>query len=72
MTSTVPVVLITGAGGEGIGSNTAVRFAKAGYIVAATDICPLDATVKAVEATGARCLPLYLDVCKRESVEQGK
>lgn len=67
-----PVVFITGAGGEGIGLNTAVRFAKAGYTVVASDIAPLDAAVKAVESHGQKCVPLHLDVCKSESVNQGE
>ena len=67
-----PVVLITGAGGQGIGFSTAVKFAKEGYTVVATDIAPLDHTAKAVEQAGARCIPLHMDVTKSESVNHGK
>lgn len=66
------VVLVTGAAGGGIGTCSAVRFAEEGYDVVATDIKPLDAVKKAVEGKGARCLALHLDVCKSESVNEGK
>lgn len=71
--SKAPVVLITGAGGQGIGFSSAVKFAKMGYRVVATDISPLQATVDAVAAVGQLpCYPLYMDVCSSDSVNQGR
>lgn len=65
-----PVVLITGAGGRGIGAATCVRFARGGYHVVATDIVSLEATQEAVEAAGSHCTALYMDVTKKESIDE--
>jgi NAD(P)-dependent dehydrogenase (short-subunit alcohol dehydrogenase family) len=66
------VVLITGAGG-GIGRASALRFARAGWTVVATDISDetLEITARALTATGARCVSIIMDVCNSESVRNG-
>lgn len=67
-----PCVLITGAGGQGIGYASAVRFAQEGFTVAITDIVSMEHTKQAVESHGGRCIALHMDVCDSESVKKGK
>jgi NAD(P)-dependent dehydrogenase (short-subunit alcohol dehydrogenase family) len=64
------VAIVTGAG-SGIGSGIAVAFARAGMSVALADIRrdALDGVVAAVEAEGAKALPLEVDVSDLASVQ---
>ena len=56
------VVLITGAAGGGIGTATALKFARNGYRVVITDIVDLESTKRSVEGLGAECLAITMDV----------
>ena len=65
------IAIITG-GGSGIGRATALLLAKSGYKVA---VCgrreePLNATVRKIEALGAKGMATICDVRKPEQVEQ--
>ena len=64
-------VLITG-GSYGVGAETALAFARAGYDVAltATRLENLEKTVNAVEAEGARAAAFVLDLNSQDSIEQ--
>lgn len=66
------VTIITGAG-NGIGATTALKFAKAGAYVVATDINQkdLDATCKMIQdVSKQKVLKIHSDVTVRESVTQ--
>ncbi len=65
-----PVVLVTGAS-HGIGAATAVAFAAAGHDVAITARATgrLDDTRDRAAATGARVLPLALDLTEQGSID---
>ena len=67
-----PVALVTGAAGGGIGTSCCLRFAKEGYDIVATDIVNLENIKRQVEDRGVHCLPVNLDVCKKESVDNGE
>jgi 3-oxoacyl-[acyl-carrier protein] reductase len=64
-----PVAWITGAS-RGMGSDTALQLAHAGYDVALTarDQSKLDAVAKQAEAAGARALALASDLTDRRSI----
>jgi 2-deoxy-D-gluconate 3-dehydrogenase len=63
--------LVTGAS-YGVGAATALVLARLGYDVAvtATKAENLTATVKAVEAAGARAVPVVLDLAAEKSIAQ--
>src|SRR2546423_5507276 len=64
------VAWVTGAS-RGMGANTAMRLAAAGYDVALTarDQERLDAVAETIEASGASALPLAADLTDRSSIE---
>ena len=64
--------IITGAG-SGIGRDIAVRFAREGARVAVADIDKegSDATVSEIVAGGGRAMPIAMDVCNEEEVNDG-
>jgi 3-oxoacyl-[acyl-carrier protein] reductase len=64
------VVLITGAAGGGIGTATALKFARNGYRVVITDIVDLESTKRSVEGLGAECLAITMDVTDSKSVNE--
>ena len=61
---------VTGAS-QGIGAGIAVALARDGCDVAASSTQPgkLSATIAAVEAVGARAVPVALDVCSQASID---
>ncbi len=63
--------LVTGAS-YGVGAATALALARAGYDVAitATGLANLAKTQAQLATTGVRVLPLALDVCSDESIDQ--
>jgi NAD(P)-dependent dehydrogenase (short-subunit alcohol dehydrogenase family) len=65
----VPVLFITGAG-RGVGRAIAERFGGDGYAVAAAGRSPdrLGSLRDALDAVGARCLPLVCDVADKTAV----
>lgn len=77
MSSARPVALVTGAS-RGMGASTAIALAQAGYDVAVTartlregeGALPgsLETVTKAIEGTGARALPLAMDLTDHEAV----
>jgi NAD(P)-dependent dehydrogenase (short-subunit alcohol dehydrogenase family) len=62
--------LITGAS-QGLGAAIALRLARDGYDLALTELTkgPLRDIVAKVDASGARAVPIALDVCSQASVE---
>jgi NAD(P)-dependent dehydrogenase (short-subunit alcohol dehydrogenase family) len=64
-----PVALITGAAG-GIGSATALEFARRGYDVALTDVQPLNNVAAQVEQAGARSFAAPGDLADLAFAEQ--
>lgn len=65
-----PAVLITGAAGGGIGTATALKFARKGYRVAVTDIVDLSPVKASVAGAGAECVAAPMDVTSSESVDR--
>lgn len=65
-----PIVFITGAAGGGIGTATALKFARNGYRIVITDIVDLRPTVTAIEALGlgTECMAIPMDVTNSESI----
>jgi 3-oxoacyl-[acyl-carrier protein] reductase len=64
-----PVVLVTGAAG-GIGSATALEFARRGYDLAITDLQPLDSVKAEAEKLGARAFAISGDLSDLGFVER--
>ena len=66
-----PRAFVTGAS-YGIGAATAAALAGAGFDVAVSDLRPADLTdtVKAITNTGARAVPVALDVRSLTSIQQ--
>ena len=71
MPQSKPVALITGAS-QGLGAAIALRLAREGYDIAVTELSrpPLDDVLARLESAGAKALPIVLDLCAQESVEQ--
>lgn len=67
-----PCCFITGAAGGGIGTSTAVKFAQHGYDIVAGDIADTAGVKALVEAEGVICLGLRMDVCNKNSVDNGE
>lgn len=61
--------MVTGTS-YGLGQAVAVRLAEDGFDVAVTDLpgVPLDETVAAIEAAGAKAVPVELDLRSQESI----
>jgi 2-deoxy-D-gluconate 3-dehydrogenase len=65
-----PVALVTGAS-YGLGAEIAKTLARDGFNVAATELNTGDLadTVASIEGEGAQALPIALDVCSMESID---
>ena len=67
MTNEQPVALVTGAA-QGIGRDTAIALAQAGFAVALNDLGPSDETLAAIEAAGGRGHSYVADVANADAV----
>ena len=65
-----PVALVTGAS-YGVGAAAALSLAREGFdlAISATRLSNLDATAKALQATGCRITTVELDLCSQSSIE---
>jgi len=67
VTNEQPVALVTGAA-QGIGRDTAIALAQAGFAVALNDLGPSDETLAAIEAAGGRGHSYVADVANADAV----
>ena len=70
VSSSKPVALVTGAS-YGVGAATALALAREGFdlAISATRLSNLDATEKALHATGCRIAKVELDLCSQSSID---
>jgi 3-oxoacyl-[acyl-carrier protein] reductase len=70
VSSSKPVALVTGAS-YGVGAATALVLAREGFdlAISATRLSNLDATAKALQATGCRIAKVELDLCSQSSID---
>ncbi len=64
------LAVVTG-GARGIGLASALSLARAGAAIAPVDVLDLGQAVSEIEATGARALPLQVDVSDRRALADG-